>query len=146
MAQQCRIPNNMFTSQVGYLFERNVSFLRPKIHVYLNFFITLGNELIFIDAQQATNIFRYDFIVRKNGFLTIPCKSTHPNVTFSLTHKSHYIGEGLVPNLEDFPDLNEMWLADPRFKKRPTKVSSKMRTKLNFFLIIFLFLATDFVD
>ena len=94
-------------------------------------FITLGNELIFIDAQQATNIFRYDFIVRKNGFLTIPCKSTHPNVTVSLTYENIWIGHGLV----NVDYIDEVWLADPRFKQRPTEVSPKMRTKFIYFLI-----------
>ncbi len=111
------------------MFEKSFIFLRiesrPDIHEF-SFFNTLGNWLIFIDAVPVTNRGRYDFIVRKNGFLPIPCKSTHPNVTFSLTHKSHYIGDGLDPNLEDFPDINKTWLADPRFKKRPTKVSSKI--------------------
>ncbi|EFX73007.1 hypothetical protein DAPPUDRAFT_253800 [Daphnia pulex] len=79
-------------------------------------------ELIFIDAHGVSNLLRYEFFVRKDGFLSIPCKPTSPDVTVYLVHKSLYHGVGLV-DLGDYLYQKESWLTDERFIKEPTNIS-----------------------
>ena len=88
--------------------------------------ITGNKKQIFIDAQKLPNVNRYEFVVRKNGLLPIPCKPTHPNVTVSLTYVTIYIGHG-VARLGDLLSREEYWLTNPRFIKKPTKVNGQFK-------------------
>jgi len=113
----------MSTSKVRLItsfYVREVGIFINKLEISIVF---LGNtDLIFIDAQGLSNSGRIEFFVRKDGFLTIPCKPTHPNVTVYLVHMSLYHGEGIV-SVEDFLYKEESWLTDERFIKEFTNVS-----------------------
>ncbi len=73
-------------------------------------------DLIFIDAQGVSNLIRYEFFVRKGGFLPIPCKPTSPDVKLSLIYASLWNGPGVA----GYGDLSEetSWLPDTKFIKQ----------------------------
>ncbi|EFX73005.1 hypothetical protein DAPPUDRAFT_110251 [Daphnia pulex] len=95
---------------------------RNVLNIQQYVYVKSDAELIFIDAQRVSNLLRYEFFVRKGGFLSIPCKPTSPDVTLSLIYASLWNGPGVV----SYGDLSEetSWLADTKFiKQELTEVS-----------------------
>ncbi|XP_046637871.1 vascular endothelial growth factor receptor 1-like isoform X2 [Daphnia pulicaria] len=95
---------------------------RNVLNIQQYIYVKSDTELIFFDTQRVSNLLRYEFFVRKGGFLPIPCKPTSPDVTLSLIYASLWNGPGVV----SYGDLSEetSWLADTKFiKQELTEVS-----------------------
>ncbi len=106
-----------FKSSFDHFKIQKLIYYRSRHFLKYRKFRFLGDrELIFIDAQRVSNLLRYEFFVRKGGFLPIPCKPTSPDVTLSLIYASLWNGPGVV----GYGDLSEetSWLADTKFIKQ----------------------------